>query len=130
MADALHLIIQRLPTSPDGRYDDEVTPPSEYVNPNAGHSALYALVKELDTDKRFGPIIDDPKLIVSIRFNFSLTIQYLTLKHFRLPAQPTIGCQEQRCHQRPLTRRTSSQMTIFLQYTHNTLSSSMRLCIS
>ncbi|KAK7681445.1 hypothetical protein QCA50_015537 [Cerrena zonata] len=66
LVDALHLIIQRLPTSPDGRYEDEVKPPTEYVNPNASHSVLYALVQELNTDKRFGPIIDDPNIIPNL----------------------------------------------------------------
>lgn len=59
-------MLRSLPTSPDGRYDDQVRPPTEHVDPNANHSKLYGLVQQLEEDERFGPIIDDPKIIVSI----------------------------------------------------------------
>lgn len=58
-------MLRSLPTSTDGRYDAQVKPPTEYVDPNASHSKIYGFLKELEEDKRFGPIIDDPKLIVS-----------------------------------------------------------------
>lgn len=66
-------MIRSLPTSPDGRYDIQVKPPTEYVDPNASHSKIYGFLKELEEDKRFGPIIDDPKLIVSARSYASST---------------------------------------------------------
>ena len=60
-----------LPDAPDGRYDAQVKPVTDPVDPNANHSALYKLVTDVETRLKRGPLIKDPKIIVRRQSPFS-----------------------------------------------------------
>lgn len=65
LADAAYLSGRPLPNAPDGRYDSQVKPASDPADTNANHSALYKLVTDVEQRIKKGPLIKDPKIIVS-----------------------------------------------------------------
>ena len=67
LADAAYLSDRPLPTAPDGRYDSQVKPATDPVDPNANHSALYRLVTGVETRLKRGPIIKDPRFLVRLQ---------------------------------------------------------------